>query len=516
MNARPLIAICGTTGVGKSNFAIELALHLCRSSRNDDWKGAKIINADAMQIYSGMDVITNKVPESERQGVEHLLMGFKSPGEQYVVGEWVQDALKAIDETHKRSEIPIVVGGTSYWIQHLMFPNRLAFDSSSLASGSTTLQPMSQELTNAINSLSSNLFALFNDLPSNPPSAATDPDAAFDLHTLLSILDPPVANRWHWRDTRKVLRSLCIIKESGRRASEIIKDQTNDMSANIPRFRTLCFWLYAEPPVLEIRLNERVDKMIEQGLLSEIRSLREIAQAASNKPPSFGVRIGEGMPDVNTDYTLGIYQSIGYKEFHDYLSASEPSEKAFKNAIEHMKVSTRQYAKRQISWIRNKLLPAVYAANTEETVTPTFLLDATELGEQWLSGVRDPGIQIMEDFLAERELPDPCALSDNARKMLTIDRKPVDPTSVLNARRKIICTTCTIYPDRPVMVEEGRERAAHEKTRLHRKLAAKSAHRIQKDQVEQELEENSVTDSDLSTLDLNTSYKEICSIKKTD
>lgn len=98
MNVRPLITICGTTGVGKSNLAIELALHLVRGAREDGWKGARIINADSMQVYSGMDVITNKVPQSERRGIEHLLMGLKAPGEQYVVGQWVQDALQVVSQ----------------------------------------------------------------------------------------------------------------------------------------------------------------------------------------------------------------------------------------------------------------------------------------------------------------------------------------------------------------------------------------------------------------------------------
>lgn len=95
---RPLIAICGTTGVGKSDLAIDLALHLGRGSRPDEWKGARIINADAMQVYKGLDIITNKVPESERRGIEHLLMGFKAPDEQYVVGQWVQDALQVVSQ----------------------------------------------------------------------------------------------------------------------------------------------------------------------------------------------------------------------------------------------------------------------------------------------------------------------------------------------------------------------------------------------------------------------------------
>ncbi|KAG6861887.1 hypothetical protein C0995_010593 [Termitomyces sp. Mi166 len=415
MNVRPLITVCGTTGVGKSDFAIDLALHLSRGTRKDGWRGARIINADSMQVYRGMDIITNKVPEEERQGIEHLLMGFKSPGEQYVVGQWVQDALKEIDETHKRSEVPIVVGGTSYWMHHLIFPNRLSVDTN--AQDPPPNPVMSQELVDTMDSLRPDLLALFNNLPEHPPSAMADPDAAYKLYSILSILDPVVANRWHWKDTRKVLRSLGVIKETNKRPSEIMLEQAKDTSASKPRFRTLCFWLYAEQSILEKRLNERVDKMIEQGLLTEIRTLRQIAAGAdSNGPPG----------DVKTDYTLGIYQSIGYKEFHDYLSVPEPSEKMFHAGVERMKLSTRQYAKRQVSWIRNKLLPAVDTANVEELLVPTYLLDATVLGENWNSHVRDLGIQLVDGFLAEGELPDPLTLSENAKRMMNIDKKSME------------------------------------------------------------------------------------------
>ena len=93
----PLITICGTTGVGKSKLAIDLALHLAKKQFGPHgWRGARIINADSMQVYNGLDVITNKVPPAEMEGVEHLLMGFKNPGEQYVVGEWVEDSLKLV------------------------------------------------------------------------------------------------------------------------------------------------------------------------------------------------------------------------------------------------------------------------------------------------------------------------------------------------------------------------------------------------------------------------------------
>ena len=99
----PLIAICGTTAVGKSRLAIELALHLTRKitgqSTNATSK-ARIINADAMQVYAGLDIITNKVPVSEQMGIEHLLMGFVQPGKQYVVGEWVQEAASEVSSDY--------------------------------------------------------------------------------------------------------------------------------------------------------------------------------------------------------------------------------------------------------------------------------------------------------------------------------------------------------------------------------------------------------------------------------
>jgi tRNA dimethylallyltransferase len=85
---RPVIAICGTTGVGKSKLAIQLALSLANA--------ATVINADSMQVYAGLDIITNKVPESQMCGVPHQLIGFKKPAEQYTVGQWTDDASKAV------------------------------------------------------------------------------------------------------------------------------------------------------------------------------------------------------------------------------------------------------------------------------------------------------------------------------------------------------------------------------------------------------------------------------------
>lgn len=104
MPPKPLIVVCGTTGVGKSRLAIELALALRKASKPIQ-KVSKIINADSMQVYEGLDVITNKVTPEEQNGVEHLLMSFKRPGEQYVVGEWVRDAMSAVRIITSTTEI---------------------------------------------------------------------------------------------------------------------------------------------------------------------------------------------------------------------------------------------------------------------------------------------------------------------------------------------------------------------------------------------------------------------------
>ncbi|KAI0948415.1 hypothetical protein AcV7_009166 [Taiwanofungus camphoratus] len=478
---RPLITICGTTGVGKSKLAIELALALSQSTNNQrhGYRGARVINADAMQVYAGMDIITNKVPVEERCGVEHLLMGFKQPGEQYIVTQWVKDAMKAIDDTHRRNQVPIVVGGTSYWIQHLVFPHRLvSFDQLADEQRSThELPPVSGELATSLASLPPELLDLFNTLPEQSPSATRLPEMAASLYALLSALDPDVAQRWHWKDTRKVLRNLHIIRGSGRRSSEILAEQSQVTVR--PRYRTLCFWLFAKPEILKPRLDARVDQMVQQGLLSEIRALKEIpSKGIPISPSSHGSGSEEEHSEAdssNTDYTLGIYQSIGYKEFHDYLNLPAHSEEAFRASVESMKVATRQYARRQVMWIRNKMLPAIRAANAisqaEEgsNVVPMYLLDTTELGTSWDSGVRDVSKRITQDFLDGNELPDPLTLSETAYEILgSVDK------SIGSARRQVACPTCTTNKERPVMIEEGKAWDVHTRTRSHRRLLRKA------------------------------------------
>ncbi|GJJ12488.1 hypothetical protein Clacol_006730 [Clathrus columnatus] len=363
---KPLISIVGTTGVGKSRLAIELALAISKSTRKHVWQSAKIINSDAMQAYVGADVLTNKVPLSERHGIEHLLMDFKDPGDQYVVGQWVNDAIQNITALHEHSVLPIVVGGTAYWTQHLIFSNRLAslnsrtlFDDEKHLNTSSSYSP---ELAQRIQSLPSDLMHLFLDLPRSPRL-----EQASALHALLTILDPTMASRWHWKDTRKVLRSLELLKERGCLTSEVMAEQA--LSQTQPRYHTLIFWLYANSDVLYPRLETRVDEMMKQGLVNEVIALRDTLRLK--------------IPSRLTDNEMpGIYQSIGFKEFADYLSTESPTKKQYEESVERIKISTRQYAKRQVHWIRNKLLPAIEHSDTSESKVIMYLLDATE-GPEW-------------------------------------------------------------------------------------------------------------------------------------
>lgn len=142
-----------------------------------------------------------------------------------------------IDETHRMGQVPIVVGGTSYWIQHLLFPGRLSSPSNARGSIQATISKnhMTPDLKNSVDSLPPELLILLDDLPLNAPSANENPEMASAMHRLLSLLDAPMANRWHWRDTRKVLRTLQILRESGRRPSKIIEEQSSQSEELRPR-----------------------------------------------------------------------------------------------------------------------------------------------------------------------------------------------------------------------------------------------------------------------------------------
>ncbi|KAI0267580.1 IPP transferase-domain-containing protein [Russula aff. rugulosa BPL654] len=441
MAFRPVIAICGTTGVGKSKLAIELALKLSEKSDHHGWKGGVVVNADAMQTYKGFNTITNKIPLGERAGVDHVLMDFKEPTEQYVVGQWIHDATRAISDAHGSKKVPIVVGGTAYWIQHLVFPGRLAVEPEQISRPSLP----SADSKPPSDGLSSALSQLFDALPETPPSAVDDPAAALAF---------------------------------GRKVSEILQEQSAVTLR--PRYDTLFLWLYAEPTELKRRLDIRADEMLHNGLLEEVCELSRI-QGSPNKASLDIMAPSSPAPD----FTHGVFQSIGFRGFHQYLTDPSPSEMTYQAAVQNLKTANHQYAKRQVSWIRNKLLPAIRASKSSEGTegVDMYLLDATE-PQQWTSEVRDAATGLMEGQVPRGDtLSNPLTLSSTAQRMLSVPIKATDPTAVLLARRKILCPVCTVDEALPVMIEEGSEWEAHARTKVHKRLAAKSTESLRKGHV---------------------------------
>jgi tRNA dimethylallyltransferase len=228
---KSIVAIVGTTGAGKSRLAVDIARLF----------NGEVINADAMQVYRGLDIITNKITRNEMRGVPHRLLGCKAPGERYVVGHWVSDTIQLVSrpdmhlklshisykikDMHARDVLPVIVGGTTYWIQHLLFPNRLVADPSTTTNREIT--EYSPIVEQALASLSTEQRQLFDTLPGSNSAPETIPSGEYQLrlHTLLSSVDPDMASRWHWKDTRRVMRNLQIIKETGQQASEIVRKQ---------------------------------------------------------------------------------------------------------------------------------------------------------------------------------------------------------------------------------------------------------------------------------------------------
>lgn len=280
-----------------------------------------------------------------------------------------------------------------------------------------------------------------------------------------------MADRWHPKDRRKIQRSLEIWLNTGRKASQIYEEQSlnkhakhiangqgDDSAYETPsesdssmRYPTLLLWVHAAPDTLRSRLDTRVDKMIENGLMPELKTLDDFLRAQN-----------EAGSEV--DRTRGIWVSIGYKEFEAYQMATKlgtASEvdlrKLREQAVEQTKAATRQYAKRQVRWIRIKLLNSIRDA---EEAGQMFLLDGTDL-EHWQDVVQDPAVSLTTNFLEGAELPDPSSLSPAAQELLTPKREDLSQNRDVWQRK--ICDVCNM-----VAVTES-DWTNHVKSRGHRR-----------------------------------------------
>ena len=279
------IAIVGPTASGKTRLSLELSERL----------GAEIISLDSMQIYKGMNIGTAKATEAERRRIPHHLIDFLSPNESYSTERYRADALKCAREITRRGKVPLFVGGTGLYLDTL------------LRAPQTKTPESSPEYRDKI------LAGL-----------KTSEDVHALWEKLLSV-DPESAEKIHENNVRRVIRALEIYETTGitkTRLDEESKAKARDieilvLSLNFNSRDTL-YW----------RIDKRVDEMMEEGLLSEVRLLYE-----------GGFLDGESTAS----------QAIGYKELLPCITENAD----LNEAVELLKQSTRRYAKRQLTWFRH-------------------------------------------------------------------------------------------------------------------------------------------------------------------
>lgn len=277
----PVIVITGPTASGKTALAIELALEL----------DTEIISADSMQIYKGMNISTAKPTKAEMRGVPHHLVDFLSPEESFSVAEFVERAREIIFNLHNKGKIPIVAGGTGLYITSLI--DNIKF---SEIKPSETLRQKLKEYAQAF--------------------------GAEQLHQRLAEIDPETANRLYPNNIGRIIRAIEVYEQTGITLSEHIKKSREEPSLYKPFMIGLSF---SDRNILYDRINKRVDKMLEQGLVEEA----ELFFKNRLSPTSA--------------------QAIGIKEFFPYFKG----EISFEQAVENIKRETRRYAKRQLTWFRS-------------------------------------------------------------------------------------------------------------------------------------------------------------------
>lgn len=358
-------------------------------------------------MYRGLPIVTNKITPAEQQGVPHHLIGNVSLQEEpWHVGVFKREAEGVIEEIRSRGRLPILVGGTHYYTQSLLFDDHLIDDADE-----KTQPPQDGDLEISESSKKHPILA-----------ASTE-----EILAKLREVDPVMADRWHPKDRRRIQRSLEIYLTQGQKASDVYAKQRErksalqqgDASPNVEEpdriislESTLLFWVHAGQEVLKSRLDARVDKMVENGLIEEVQTLQKLLEleTAASRPP---------------DLTRGIWVSIGFKEFSPYLSTitnpeatEKDKSKALALSIEQTKAATRQYAKRQVRWIRLKLLIALKKADSLRNL---YLLDGSDVSN-FQRDVSGQAIKVSGDFLGGLELPLATEMSPAAAEFLTPSR----------------------------------------------------------------------------------------------
>lgn len=278
-----LIIIGGATGVGKTELSLSLAEKI----------GGEIISADSMQVYRGFDIGTAKIREDEKRGIPHHLIDILDADGQFSVFEFKKLAMDAVSQIRSAGHIPIIVGGTGFYIQSVLYD--ISFDDEG---PDTSYRKILED------------------------KAIKEGPAV--LHDMLKDVDCESALLIHPNNVKKVIRALEFYHETGEKISGHNKEQRSKESP----FNFAYFVLNRERAAIYDRINKRVDKMIEQGLEEEIRNLLES-----------GV----------SENSLAM-QGLGYKEMLPYINGLSP----FSDCIVTLKLNTRHFAKRQLTWFKRE------------------------------------------------------------------------------------------------------------------------------------------------------------------
>lgn len=280
---KPLVILTGPTAVGKTKASISLAQAI----------GGEIISADSMQVYHDMNIGSAKIRPDEMKGVPHYLIDVLDPDEEFHVVRFQQMAKKAMQQIYENGHIPIVVGGTGFYIQALLYDIDFT---------------QNDEDTDYRNKLE---------------ALAAAKGSAF-LHQMLSEVDAKAAEDIHENNRKRVIRALEFYHQTGKKISEHNQEERQKQSP----YNFAYFVLTDDRENLYRRIDLRVDQMISEGLVDEVQALK--AKGYTKDMVSM--------------------QGLGYKEMLDYLDGSCTLEEA----VYKIKRDTRHFAKRQLTWFRRE------------------------------------------------------------------------------------------------------------------------------------------------------------------
>ena len=280
---KKLIVLTGPTAVGKTDLSIRLAKKV----------GGEIISADSMQVYRRMNIGTAKIRPEEMDGVRHHLIDILEPEESFNAFLFKEYAKKAADEIWERNNIPIIVGGTGFYIQTLLYDIEFAQNDEN-------------------DGIRDELYRLYEE------------KGAGYMHELLREIDPDYAAEVHENNVKKVIRAIEFYRQTGCRMSEHNAVQRERISP----YNFAYFVLSDDRKLLYDRIDRRIDKMLEEGLVDEVKAL-----------------LAEGLKRDSVSM-----QGLGYKEIAAYLSG----EISLDEAVYILKRDTRHFAKRQLTWFRRE------------------------------------------------------------------------------------------------------------------------------------------------------------------